>query len=254
MLARFQMTDCIPAKVPLDPSLPLLYATDKDKRTDQQEYQELTGSLNHLAVFSRPDISFAVSTLAQFNSDPTQTHMNAGCHVLRYLQHTKHYSITYGFAENLNIRIYADADWGSDRNTRRSTTGYVAMFNNGPVSWSSHKQTSIALSIMEAEFMALSDASREAIARIQFFDELGINVSPPLLLSDNQQALSMVENPVQHQRTKHIDIQYRFIRQIFHSGKITIDYVPSIQQVADVLTKSLGPLPHQRCVSAMNIC
>jgi hypothetical protein len=116
---------------------------------------------------------------------------------------------------------------------------------------SPHKQTSVALS---TKFMALSNASHDSpITRIQFFDELGTSTSPSLFLSDNQQALFMAENPIQHQRTKHIDIRYPFIRQIFHGGKITIDFIPSIQQVANVLTKSLSPVPHQRCVSAINI-
>src|ERR1700677_1931973 len=96
MLIRFNMLNSRPAKTPLDPSLPLLKATSNDKRADATEYQEITGSLNHLAVFSRPDIAFAVGKLCSFNSDPTATHMKAARHVLRYLLHTKHFTITYG--------------------------------------------------------------------------------------------------------------------------------------------------------------
>jgi len=89
MLSRFQMTDCVPAHTPLDPSLPLLYANANDKRCNHQLYQEIMGSLNHLAVYSRPDISFAVSRLSQFNKDPTETHLKAARRVLRYLKYTK---------------------------------------------------------------------------------------------------------------------------------------------------------------------
>src|SRR5271169_7239202 len=107
------------AKTPLDPSLPLRKATAIDKRTDQKSYQELTGSLNHAAVFSRPDMAFAVSKLSQFNSDPTETHMKAARHVLRYLKGTKDYSIVYGNSsveriDDLSIIGYADADHGGD--------------------------------------------------------------------------------------------------------------------------------------------
>ncbi|HMD14592.1 MAG TPA: reverse transcriptase domain-containing protein, partial [Bacteroidota bacterium] len=103
MLERFQMVNCKTAKTPLDPSLPLRKATDTDKRTDQKYYQELTGSLNHAAVFSRPDIAFAVSKLSQFNSDPTETHMKAARHVLRYLKGTKDYSIVYSNVQNFSV-------------------------------------------------------------------------------------------------------------------------------------------------------
>ena len=89
MLSRFQMTDCVPVHTPLDPSLPLLYANANEKRCNHQLYQEIMGSLNHLAVYSRPDISFAVSRLSQFNKDPTETHLKAARRVLRYLKYTK---------------------------------------------------------------------------------------------------------------------------------------------------------------------
>ena len=159
MLKRFNMQHAVPAKTPLPHSLPLLKATQLDRRCDQLEYTEITGSLNHLAVYSRPDIAFAVSTLSQFNSDPTTTHMQAARHVLHYLLNTANYSITYGNSSDLAIRGYADANWGGDRNDRKSTTGYIFFVNNGAISWTSHKQTTVALSTMEAEYMSLSDAS-----------------------------------------------------------------------------------------------
>ena len=109
MLKRFNMQNAVPAKTPLPHSLPLLKATKLDRRCNQLEYTEITGSLNHLAVYSRPDIAFAVSTLSQFNSDPTTTHLQAARHVLRYLINTANYSISYGDS-NLTIHGYADAN------------------------------------------------------------------------------------------------------------------------------------------------
>ena len=127
------MQNAVPAKTPLPHSLPLLKATKLDRRCNQLEYTEITGSLNHLAVYSRPDIAFAVSTLSQFNSDPTTTHLQAARHVLRYLINTANYSITYGNS-NLTIHGYADANWGGDRNDRKSITGYIFFTNNGAIS------------------------------------------------------------------------------------------------------------------------
>ena len=107
MLKRFNMQNAVPARTPLPHSLPLLKATKLDRRCNQLEYTEITGSLNHLAVYSRPDIAFAISTLSQFNSDPTTTHLHAARHVLRYLINTANYSITYGDSD-LIIHGYAD--------------------------------------------------------------------------------------------------------------------------------------------------
>ena len=103
MLERFQMINCKTAKTPLNPSLPLRKATPTDKRMDQNSYQELTGSLNHAAVFSRPDIAYAASKLSQFNSDPTEIHMKTARHVLRYLKGTRDYCIVYGNSQNVEI-------------------------------------------------------------------------------------------------------------------------------------------------------
>lgn len=154
-----------------------------------------------LTPVSDTDISIAVSKLSQFPSDPSETHMTAARlgHVLRYLKCTTHYCITYGNAKNLNILEYADADWGSNVNDRISFTGpYVFNINNAPVAWSCHKQSSVALSTMEAEYMSLSDATREAIARHQFFKDLQILINNPIFHSDNQAALLIAQNRVQY--------------------------------------------------------
>src|SRR5437773_5136897 len=128
------MQNAMPAKTPLPHSLPLLKATPFDRRCNQLEYTEITGSLNHLAVYSRPDIPFAVSKLSQFNSDPTTTHMQAARHALHYLLMTANYSITYGYGSDLTIHGYADANWGGDKDDRKSTTGYIFFVNNGSIS------------------------------------------------------------------------------------------------------------------------
>jgi hypothetical protein len=189
-----------------------------------------------------------VSKLAQFNSDPTQLHLRAAQHVLRYLQGTKDLAITYGNAKDLTPKGFADADWGSDKDDRKSMTGYVFIINNGPVSWTSHKQTTVATSTMEAEYMSLSDASREAIARQHLYTDLNIQDSIPLLYSDNQAALAIAQNPVHHQRSKHIDIRYHFIRNAVQNDQVIIDYVPTAGQTADILTKALGPQQHSKCI------
>ena len=249
MAKRFGLENSKSALTPLQHSLPLEEATEDDKLADPQQYQELVGSLNHCAVYSRPDIAFAVSQLSQFLHTPTVTHLKAARQTMRYLHATKHYRITYGGAKNLNIYGFADASWGGCLDTRKSTTGYIFLINNGAVSWTSHRQKTVALSTMEAEYMSLSDASREAIARAQMYTELGVKARPPLLHCDNQATLTIASNPVLYQRSKHIGIRYHFVRHAVQNEQIVTTYIPTKQQIADILTKALGPTLHRQCVN-----
>jgi hypothetical protein len=128
------------------------------------------------------------------------------------------------------------------------------MFNNGCVSWSSHKQTSIATSAMAAEYMAPSDASWEAIARSQFYEGMRLNLPTPLIMSDNQSALEISDEPTAYSKAKHIELRYHFVRHMLCTDRITLDYVPSTNNPADVLTKSLLPSKHQNCIELLRLC
>ena len=267
MINRFGMTNAVSAPTPLNTSLPLVKARNNERRANLTECQELIGSLNHAVVFSRPDISYAVSQLSQFLTDPTSVHMAAAKRVLRYLKGTRNLSIVYCGGDRSSIHIYgfADAGWAADRDDRKSTTGYIFIINNGAVSWTSHKQSTVAHSSTESEYMSLSDASREAITRTYLFKELNLlqltpqNIglkllsAPPILFCDNQGALTIAENPTNYQRSKHIDLRYHYIRHVLERGQVSIDYVSTDKPPADILTKALGPLKHQRCVDLMGL-
>ena len=214
LVAEFGLTNAKTADTPLHPSLPLVPAIPGDKICNILYYQKLTGSLNHLAVYTRPDIAFAVSKLAQFNSNPTFTHLKAALRVLRYLKGTRNLCIVYRKQDHsIAIIGYSDADWGSDPSDRKSYIGYIFIVNDSPVTWTSHKQTTVALSSMEAEYMALSDAAREAIARLQFFQELEISSAPILILSDSETVIDLADGTaINHRKAKHIDIRYHAVR------------------------------------------
>jgi hypothetical protein len=139
---------------------------------------------------------------------------------------TKNYTIKYG-GNTGTIRIdgYADADWGSDLIQRKSTTGYVFMMNGGPVSWTSKKQTTVALSTMEAEYMAPSDAARELRAHLTFFMCIGINIAPPVLFTDNKAAESIVKHEPDYRRSKHIDIWYHYVRDHYERGTFNVEHI-----------------------------
>jgi Reverse transcriptase (RNA-dependent DNA polymerase) len=260
ILTKFNMVNATTLKTPLEPQAYLPKASDDNKIDDFCDpeyasfYQELVGALNHLAIFTRPDLSYAVSMLAQFNSNPLKIHWKAALRVLRYLKLTRNFCITYRKGRIIIVG-FSDADWGSNPIDRISMTGYVFMVNGGAVSWTSHKQTAVALSTMEAEYMALSDASRESIARGQFFIELDIfPLSTPIpIYSDNQSALEITENPKNYRKAKHIDIRYHAVRHYILEGKVEVDYIPTDNQPADILTKPLGPTKHQRCLELLNM-
>ena len=143
-----------------------------------------------------------------------------------------------------DILGYTDADYANNKNDRVSFTGYLFKASGELISWTSHKQHSVATSSMVAEYIVLSDAAREAEARRQLYIELGLDFTS-LLLSDNQAALTIADEPSQYQKIKHVDVRYHHIRHQLHNGRLFIDYIPSNQNPADALTKALTLLKHR---------
>jgi len=127
------------------------------------------------------------------------------------------------------------------------------MMNGGPISWMSRKQTSVALSMMEAEYMAISDAARESIAHITFFNSISIELPVPILYTDNQAAESIAKQELEYQRSKHIDVRYHFIRDHFGKGMFDLKHIPGDQQIADILIKPLSRIKHYRIVQALHL-
>src|SRR5436305_6692729 len=150
------------------------------------------------ACVTRPDITCAVGQLSQFLNNPSSKHMLTVKRVLRYLQGTPSLGIMYGPPPSC-LMGYSDVDWAGDVNTRRSTTGYVVMLNNGAVAWRSQHQPTVALSTMEAEYMALTEATKELLCMRRFLTELGYGSNNSTnLFTDNQSALALAKNPVSH--------------------------------------------------------
>jgi hypothetical protein len=255
LIAEFKLTEAKIASTPLDHSLPLQIAGPDDRMCNLEYYQHLTGSINHLAVFTRPDIAFAAAKLAQFNSNPTATHFAAALHVLCYLKGTRNLCICYKRQEHrLTILGYSDLDWGSDAVDRKSFTGYTFMVHGGPATWTAHKQTTVAHSSTDAEYMALLNASREAIARIQFFQELSIPLQPILILADSQTAIDIADGTaINYTKAKHIDIKYHALQHYIQEENVLVSHIPGSDNIADLFTKALAPPTHQRLVDCMGM-
>ncbi|QRW07704.1 Copia-like polyprotein/retrotransposon [Ceratobasidium sp. AG-Ba] len=249
ILARFGMSDCKTCDTPMAESL---YLPKLDSPSiDRTLYQQLVGSLMYAMISTRADIAFPTGLLAQYAANPGKEHWDAGKRVLRYLKGTSNLGIVYHRSSDLKLLGYVDADYAGDKNTSRSTTGWAFLLAGGVIAYSSRKQPTISLSSTEAEYVADASAARELIWIRQFLSELGFlpeGATP--LLSDNQSAMALAKNPINHQTTKHIRVKYHFIREVIALKELDLQYVSTEDQVADALTKALGRVKFTRFVSA----
>ena len=263
ILARFGMWDSKPVHTPLEISAKLTKADcpGTDATPDvafTRLYQSAVGAIMYAMLGTRPDIAFAVTALSQFNSNPGQAHWIAVKHVMRYLRGTVDYQLTYGASGTTAISPvvygYSDSDWGSNTDDRRSVTGYVFLLGGGAVSWQARKQTTVALSSVEAEYMAATQSTKEAMWWRSTLSELGVDLEGPTVIhSDSQGSIALTKNPEHHARSKHIDIRHHFVREQVAVGTIAVDYVPTEEMVADVLTKALPRDKHHKLINMMGV-
>ena len=246
LLIRFKMEESKPVDTPFDVSMKLLKAKEGDELFDKMKYQSAVGSLLYLSTRTRPDIAYAVSHIARFAAEPTPAHWTAVKRILRYLNGTQNLGLTYVNENNSNLMGYSDADWAGDLNDRKSTSGYLFKLCGSVVSWKSKKQSCVALSTAEAEYMALASTIQEAIWLRQLLQELqnlkGKVMKPTVIFEDNQSTICIARNPQYHGRTKHIDIKFHFVREQVALNKVVLEYCKSENMIADILTKALhGP-------------
>ena len=260
IIRAFDMGDCTTVSMPMDAGAGavMVPSTEEPDIDRTKVYQSLNGADMFAMTQTRPDLAYAESTLSRFNSNPSQGHLKAAKRVVRYLKGTRNLGITYrgGTQGFLNIDSYADSNYAGDLETRRSTTGYVVFMAGGPVVWRAQRQKSVTLSSTEAEYYALSGIARELSWIRQFLTEVGYSgpdLRPAVIHGDNQGSLYLAENPQYHQKTKHIDVQYHYIRQEIKAGNIVLDYVPTENMAADGVTKPLPLTGHQRFVKLLNM-
>uniref|UniRef100_A0A5S6QJM5 Reverse transcriptase Ty1/copia-type domain-containing protein n=1 Tax=Trichuris muris TaxID=70415 RepID=A0A5S6QJM5_TRIMR len=159
---------------------------------------------------------------------------------MRYLGATKHVKLRLSSAGELELRCYVDADWAGDRVDRKSTTGFVFQLGSSVVAWTSRKQSTVALSSTEAEYMAASCACRELLWLRVLLEDLGIPANgPTMIFKDNQACIKMADSNWSGARTKHIDVCYHHLRDLREQNVITLQYCPSNNMLADILTKPL---------------
>ena len=247
VLVRFKMSDCTTKSTPCDVGSTGIKDGDSPELADSRLYREMVGSLIYVMTATRPDICYAVTKLSQKLNKPTQADLNMARHTLRYLKGTLDHGLRFKRVEGgLKLQGFCDSDWGSSED-RKSITGYCfQLCHDSFVSWKSRKQQTVSLSTCEAEYIALATATQEAKFLRQLFSDMTnvevCNISVQMYV-DNQGAIALAKNPVQHQRCKHVDIKYHFIRDEVKKGTISLNYVPSQENVADIFTK---PLPRAK--------
>ena len=250
VLERFGLSDSKSVVSPIDPAVKLVVDS---KDVMECPYREAIGSLNFISQVTRPDITYAVNTLARFCTSPKAVHWHAVKRIMRFLKGSIDFSITYGRSEE-GLVGYCDSDWGGDELERRSTSGYVFTLHGGPVAWTSRLQKTTALSVTEAEYMSLAEALTECLWLRPFLVSLGqesIGATP--IKVDNQAAIALSKNPEYHKRTKHVGIRYHRVRQEQENKVVAVEYVPTESNPADILTKGVSSETLNRCLGLLNV-
>ena len=265
LLNKFRMADCKPAKSPYQSGVKLSKTQSPTTAEEKAEmskcpYRQIVGSLLHLAKVARPDIAHAVSSCARYCNNPGKAHWNALKYILRYLKGTRNLALVYGRAYPgipfAPLHGYCDGSWGDDPDDRRSCSGYNFWAWGGPISWRSKRQQSVALSSCQSEYMAASDAAREAVWLRRMYEmDLGYSDltvetrgdlsereyhggKPLTIFEDNQGCIYLSRNPVSHKNNKHIEIRYHYVREQVAAGTLKLVKIDTKENVADIHTKA----------------
>ena len=237
ILKKFHMERSKPVSTPLVVNEKLT-KNDNGSKADALIYRSLIGSLLYLSA-TRPDVMYPASLLSRFMHSPSQFHLSAAKRVLRYIRGTTDYGVWYLKNESKQLMGYADSDWAGSLEDSKSTSGYAFSFGSG-VFWNSRKQEVVAQSSAEAEYISAANAANQAIWLRKILSDLGQNLNEATVMwVDNKSAIAMTKNPVQHGRTKRINVKFHAIREAEKLGKIKLVHCSSENQIADIMTKAL---------------
>jgi hypothetical protein len=242
ILQSCAMEDCNPTQIPMEPRLKLSKRS-KAPAVDATEYRSVIGSLRYL-MNTRPDLAYSVGIVSRYMEAPTTEHWAEVKHILRYIKGTTNYGVVY-LKKKGKVKIlgYSDSDMAGDVNDRKSTSGVAYFFGESPVSWLSQKQKIVAQSSCEAEYIAAATAACQGVWLRRLLGDLMNKEEERVVLNiNNKSAISLCKNPVHHDRSKHIDTKYHYIRECVEESKIEVNYVCTDDQLADILTNSLGRL------------
>jgi len=253
ILERAGMADCKSCLTPVDLNPKLSAEGPPLSSTGATDFRSLAGALQWL-TFTRPDISYAVQQVCLHMHDPRETHLAALKRILRYVRGTLHMGLLIRPSTPVDLVVYSDADWAGCPDTRRSTSGYAVFLGDNLVSWSSKRQNTVSRSSAEAEYRAVANAVAKATWIRQLLSELHTPLrKTTLVYCDNISSVYMSANPVQHQRTKHIEIDLHFVRERVALGDVRVLHVPTTSQFADIFSKGLSSSVFTEFRSSLNV-
>ena len=242
VMEKTGMTESRGAYTPMSPGVQLVASTEQKPAEFDYEYSQAVGSGMYAVSLTRPDAAYWSSRVSRFMGNPSDDHRKAVKNGLRYLNETQDLSLKFGGLDvtELKLEAYADADYASQRENRRSISGYVMMLGGAAVSWKSKQQSCVATSTADAEYVALCEAAKEVVFLRRMCEDLGIEQegSTPMF-EDNQACISMVNSPVYSDRNKHIDVRYHYTRWLVEEGVVEVKYISTHKQLADIFTKAL---------------
>ncbi|RVW29882.1 Retrovirus-related Pol polyprotein from transposon RE1 [Vitis vinifera] len=254
LLQETGMSGCQPVNTPIEEGLKLCVEPNQVS-TDKGRYQRLVGRLMYLA-HTRPDLAYALSVVSQYMHNPGEQHMNAVMRILRYLKNAPGKGIL--FAKNVDhqsIEVYTDADWAGAVDDRRSTSGYFTFVGGNLVTWKSKKQNVVARSSAEAEFRGMTLGLCEALWLRLLLQDLGyLSRQPIRLFCDNKAACDIAHNPVQHDRTKHVEVDRFFIKEKLDNKIVELPKIRSEDQLADILTKAVSSQVFSKFLDKLGMC
>ena len=240
---------------PCDPTTKLSYGqaseNDKDKqRMKRYPYRQLVGSLLYL-LGTRPELYFIIISLSKFTNNPGWIHWLAALRVLFYVCNTPLFGLFIRVGQIFKLSVYVDSDHAADADDRKSISGYIIFLGSTPIVWRSRKQKGKpAESSTEAEYIAFNACINEIVWIIAFLSELGCEVPTPVpIYYDNNSAKELAYDPVHHERTKHIDIRYHKIREYILDGTVSMHWIHTDQNPADIFTKSVTIATFKRLIS-----
>uniref|UniRef100_A0A2N9G770 Integrase catalytic domain-containing protein n=1 Tax=Fagus sylvatica TaxID=28930 RepID=A0A2N9G770_FAGSY len=238
ILKKFEMLDCKPVSTPVECGVKLS-RHDEEENVNPTLFKSLVGSLRYLTC-TRPDILYGVGLVSRYMEAPTMTHLKTAKRILRYVKGTLDFGLLYSPSKEFKLFGYSDSDWAGDMDDRKSTTGFVFYMGDTTFTWTSKKQPIVTLSTCEAEYVAATSSVCHAVWLRSLLKELHMSQEEATeIFVDNKSALALAKNPVFHDRSKHIDTRYHFIRECIARKEVQLEFVKSQDQVADIFTKPL---------------
>lgn len=252
IIVRAGMVDCKPCATPVDLKSKLS-ADCRDPISDPTMYRSLAGALQYL-TFTRPDISYAVNQICLYMHNPRQPHMQALRRIIRYIQGTMYHGLQMVKGQIYCLTAYSDADWAGCPDTRHSTSGYCVFLGPNLVSWSAKRQRTVSRLSSEAEYKGVANTVAELCWLRNLMLELHLKINKAsVVYCDNISSVYLANNPVKHQRTKHVELDIHFVREKVAIGEVKVFHVPSSLQYADIFTKGLPTTLFQEFRSSLTV-